>query len=152
AALVQKRGLSPDQTHIRFGHDAIGAHALVGTSPLPWSELGPLFAGHVSELAKAGFKKHLTTADGRLIHNAGGSEAQELAYVVAVAVAYLRALDAANVPLDKARAMIAFRLSADADQFLTIAKFRALRMLWARIEQACGLSPEPAFIAAETAW
>ena len=51
-----------------------------------------------------------------------------------------------------ARAAISFRLAADADQFLTMAKFRALRQLWARVEQACGLAPKPAFIAAETAW
>ena len=48
--------------------------------------------------------------------------------------------------------MIYFRLAADADQFLTTAKFRALRKLWARIEEACGLSPLPVFVAAETAW
>src|SRR5260370_27288635 len=33
-----------------------------------------------------------------------------------------------------------------------MAKFRALRVLWARIEQACGLVPKPLFIAADTAW
>ena len=33
-----------------------------------------------------------------------------------------------------------------------MAKFRALRLLWARVEQACGLAPKPVFIAAETAW
>jgi methylmalonyl-CoA mutase len=77
---------------------------------------------------------------------------QELAYVLAVGVAYLRALEDANVPLDDARSMIYARLSADADQFLTLAKFRALRLLWARIEQSCGLEPKPLFIAAETAW
>jgi methylmalonyl-CoA mutase len=48
--------------------------------------------------------------------------------------------------------MIFFRLAADADQLLTIAKFRALRTLWARVEEGCGLAPAPAFIAAETAW
>ena len=48
--------------------------------------------------------------------------------------------------------MIYFRLSADADQFLTIAKFRAVRKLWARVEEACGLAPKPAHVAAETAW
>ena len=51
-----------------------------------------------------------------------------------------------------ARRLIFFRLAADQDQFLTIAKFRALRKLWARIEKACGLDPRPAFVAAETAW
>ncbi|MCZ3353389.1 methylmalonyl-CoA mutase family protein, partial [Acinetobacter baumannii] len=31
-------------------------------------------------------------------------------------------------------------------------KFRALRRLWARIEQACGLEPRPLRLHAETAW
>ena len=68
------------------------------------------------------------------------------------AVDYLRALEASGVPLDAARGMIYFRLAADADEFLTIAKFRALRKLWARVEAACGLTPKPAYVAAETAW
>ena len=91
-------------------------------------------------------------ADGRVIHDAGGSEVQELAFVLATGVAYLRALEGAGVALDEARNMIYARLSADADQFLTLAKFRALRLLWAQVEQSCGLAPKPLFIAADTAW
>jgi len=91
-------------------------------------------------------------ADGRPVHDAGGSEAQELAFALSAAVAYLRVLEAGGIPLERASGGIAFRLVADADQFLTIAKFRALRLLWARVEQACGLKPAPVFIAAETAW
>ncbi len=152
AALVNHRGHAPGAVNIRFGHDAIGAHSLTGTLPIPYRDLMPRFAEHVGSLAKQGFNSPLTAADGRLVHNAGGSEAQELAYVIAVAVAYLRALEASGTALDAARAMIEFRLSADADQFLTIAKFRALRALWARIEQACGLTPKPVFVSTETAW
>src|SRR5262249_24037062 len=37
-------------------------------------------------------------------------------------------------------------------QFLTVAKLRAVRKLWARIEEACGLVPKPPHVAAETAW
>src|SRR5262249_25456381 len=99
-----------------------------------------------------GFRGPFACGDGRLIHNAGGSEAQELAYVLAVALEYLRALEAGGIALERARAMIYFRLSADADQLLTLAKFRALRKLWARLEAACGLVPAPVFIAGETAW
>ena len=66
--------------------------------------------------------------------------------MLAAAVAYLRALEARGMALDAARGMIFFRLAADADQFLTIAKFRALRKLWARVEEACGLAPQPAFV------
>jgi methylmalonyl-CoA mutase len=86
------------------------------------------------------------------VHAAGGSEAQELAFVLTNALAYLRALEAHGIALDEARRLIFFRLAADQDQFLTIAKFRALRKLWARIEEACGLHPRPAFVSAETAW
>jgi methylmalonyl-CoA mutase len=152
AALVKSRGHAPSEVNIRFGHDAIGAHSLTGTLPIPYRDLMPRFAEHVCSLANQGFTSPLTAADGRIIHNAGGSEAQELAYVLAVAVAYLRALEGAGTTLDAARGMIEFRLSADADQFLTIAKFRALRALWARVEQACGLTPKPVFVSAETAW
>jgi methylmalonyl-CoA mutase len=77
---------------------------------------------------------------------------QELAFTLAVAVAYLRVLEAGGIPLDRARTALSFRLCADADQFLAIAKFRALRLLWARVEQSCGLTPKPIFLAAATAW
>jgi methylmalonyl-CoA mutase len=152
AALVKSRGHAPGTANIRFGHDALGAHTLTGTLPIPYGDLLPRFGEHVASLANAGFKSPLAAADGRIVHNAGGSEVQELGYTLAVAVAYLRALEGAGIALDAARTMIEFRLSADADQFLTVAKFRALRLLWARVEQACGLTPKPAFISAETAW
>jgi methylmalonyl-CoA mutase len=152
AALVKERGHAPGSVDIHFGHDAIGAHSLTGTLPIPYRDLMPRFAEHVGTLANLGFKGPLTAADGRIVHNAGGSEAQELAFVLAVAVAYLRALEGAGTALQAARGMIGFRLAADADQFLTIAKFRALRALWARVEEGCGLAPRPAFVAAETAW
>ncbi len=77
---------------------------------------------------------------------------QELSYVLAVMVSYLRAMEDHNIPLETARSMVYARLAADADQFLTMAKFRALRLLWARIEESCGLAPKPLFIAADTAW
>jgi methylmalonyl-CoA mutase len=152
AALVRRRGLSPAATNIRFGFDPIGAAATAGAKALRISDLAATLGAAISDLAAQGFRGPFVPADGRVIHSAGGSEAQELAYVLAVAVEYLRALEARSIALDAARGMIYFRLAADADQFLTIAKFRALRMLWARVEQACKLAPAPPFVAAETAW
>jgi methylmalonyl-CoA mutase len=152
AAAVRSRGIASGATNIRFGFDPLGAVLLGGGFPLPWSDFAKLAAGLAGDLAAQGFSRGMLVADGRLVHAAGGSEAQELAYALAVAVAYLRALEAGGVPLDDARRMLFFRLAADSDQFLTIAKFRALRKSWRRIEQTCGLRPEPAFISAETAW
>jgi methylmalonyl-CoA mutase len=102
--------------------------------------------------AAEGFTGPFAVADGRVVHAAGGSEAQELAFALATAIAYLRAMEQGGIKLDDARGFIYFRLAADQDQFLTIAKFRAVRRLWACIEEACGLAPRPTFVAAETAW
>jgi methylmalonyl-CoA mutase len=152
AEYVKRKGLDPAACDIRFGLDPIGACAVWGSSPYAWSEIVPAVTGAAKGLAAMGFKGPFAVADGRVIHDASGSEVQELAFVVASGVAYLRALEGAGVALEDARAMVYARLSADADEFLTLAKFRALRLLWARIEQACGLTPKPLFVAAETAW
>src|SRR5207302_6865633 len=152
AALIKHRGIDPPSVDLRFSLNPIGGFAASGRSSQTWQNLAPSFAATIGELAGEGFRGPFAVADGRVIHNAGGSEAQELAFALASAVAYLRALETGGTPLDAARRMIYFRLAADADQFLTLAKFRALRKLWARVEEACGLAPEPAFVAAETAW
>jgi len=152
AEYVKRKGLDPAACDIRFGLDPLGACAVWGSSPYSWPEIVPAVTGAIKGLAEIGFKGPFAAADGRVIHDAGGSEVQELAFVLAGGVAYLRALERAGVDLEDARGMVYARLSADADQFLTMAKFRALRLLWARIEQACGLRPKPIYISAQTAW
>ena len=144
AALVKSRKISPAAVDMRASINPIGGLPRTGASPTPWSELSKTFAAMIRDLAEQGFRGPFAVADGRIIHNAGGSEAQELAFAIAAAVDCLRALEAGGVPLDSARGMIYFRLAADADEFLTIAKFRAIRKLWARVEAACGLTPKPA--------
>lgn len=152
-ALVDKAKLATAALAIDFGLDPIGDMARTGGALLPWAELSQRAGGTAKDLASKGYAAaRFLRADGRGVHEAGGSEAQELAFAIASGVAYLRLLEAAGFALDEARRRISFMLAADADQFLTIAKFRALRKLWARIEQASGLKPEPAFVAAETAW
>ena len=152
AAIAKHRKLDPAALDFRMNFDPLGSMALTGASLVDWKTMAPRFAGMIAEFASQGFRGPFALADGRVIHAAGGSEAQELAWVLASAVAYLRAFEGGRIALDAARKMISFKLAADADQFLTIAKFRALRKLWARVEEACGVTPEPAFIAAETAW
>jgi methylmalonyl-CoA mutase len=152
AALVEERRVDPAKVDLRFNYQALSTMAVRGRAPAAWSEMAKPFAGVVGGLMKRGFRGPFVLADGRAVHDAGGSEVQELAFALSLAVAYLRMLEGGGVNLDAARAAISFRLAADADQFLTMAKFRALRLLWARIETACGLAPKPAFVAAETAW
>jgi methylmalonyl-CoA mutase len=152
ADLVEARGFEPAKVDIRFNYQPLTTMAVRGATPAPWSEMAPAFAKIIHDLMGRGFKGPFALADGRAVHDAGGSEAQELGFALAVGIAYLRALEAGGIALDVASAAVSFRLSADADQFLTMAKFRALRLLWARVEQGCGLTPKPLFIAADTAW
>ncbi|GLU49133.1 methylmalonyl-CoA mutase family protein [Nocardiopsis ansamitocini] len=83
----------------------------------------------------------LMVADGTPVHDAGGSEAQELGAAVAAGVAYLRALTDAGLSTADAASRIEFRFAATADQFLTIAKLRAARAMWNRVTEVCGLAP-----------
>jgi len=152
ANYVKAKGLAPSSVNIRFGFDPLGAMAARGVVPKPWNELAPAVTTIIASLAEQGFAGPFSVADGRPVHAAGGSEAQELAFVLANALAYLRALEEQGLSLDNARRFIFFRLAADQDKFLTIAKLRAIRELWAHIEEACGLAPRRAFVTAETAW
>jgi methylmalonyl-CoA mutase len=152
AALIEAKRIDPAKVDIRFNYQALSTMAVRGATSAAWTEVEKPFATIIGELIGRGFKGPFALACGRPVHDAGGSEVQELAFALAIALAYLRTLDTGGIALDTARSAISFRLSADADQFLTIAKFRALRLLWARVERACGLTPKPVFIAAETAW
>jgi len=152
AKLFRRRDIDPAKTAIRVGFDPLGLMAAAGGHALVWDKLAPVVAQYVQDLIAEGLRGPFMAADGRVVHNAGGSEAQELGFVLAVAVGYLRMLETAGVALDTARRMIFFRLAADSDQFLTMAKFRALRKLWTRVEETSGLAPEPVFLSAETAW
>lgn len=78
------------------------------------------------------------TVDGPAFHNLGANATWELAGSIAAAVAYLRLLTDAGVPVGQALRQISFRLAADDDQFMTIAKMRAARQLWARVAEVVG--------------
>ncbi len=70
--------------------------------------------------------------------NAGATAVQELGYALATAVEYLRALTAVGFDIDTAARKIRFTLAMGGDFFMSIAKVRALRTLWASIVKACG--------------
>jgi methylmalonyl-CoA mutase len=105
----------------------------------------------VAEQVADGQGVRAITVDGPAFHNLGANATWELAASVAAAVAYLRVLTEAGLPVPKALRQISFRLAADDDQFMTIAKMRALRRLWARVAEVVG-EPEggAAVVHAET--
>ncbi len=116
----------------------------LGADPLtaPLSERSaPNIADVVATAAKvtsyAGGVRAITV-DGPALHNLGASASWELAGAVAAGVGYLRLLGDAGLSVPDSLRQISFRLAADDDQFMTIAKFRVMRRLWARVAEVVG--------------
>ncbi|OBK25478.1 methylmalonyl-CoA mutase small subunit [Mycobacterium asiaticum] len=78
------------------------------------------------------------TVDGPAFHNLGATAAWELGATIAAAVTYLRVLTESGMTVEQALKQISFRLAADDDQFMTLAKMRAVRQLWARVAEVAG--------------
>jgi methylmalonyl-CoA mutase len=79
-------------------------------------------------------------ASGPTVADAGGSEAQEIGYLLGTATAYLRELTEAGLSVDGAARQIELEVAADVDIFTTIAKIRALRFTWAAVLQQSGVA------------
>lgn len=116
-----------------LGIDPLGAAALNGTTP----DLGQLAA----YVAKAAHLAKVTpiSVDARVYDDAGAGDVDQLAYAIATGIEYVRTLVAAGVSAADAIAAIEFRVTANADQFLVIARLRALRRLWARVGEVLGV-------------
>ncbi|MDB5463895.1 MAG: mutA [Phenylobacterium sp.] len=123
---------------LRFHLDPLSAYAGGGASPGPIEAHLISAANVAARLAETYPQAQLFLASGRVVHEAGGGEALEVAFAASAAVAYAKALGRAGLPMAEAFARITLSLSADADYFATIAKLRAARAVWARIAQACG--------------
>jgi methylmalonyl-CoA mutase len=132
----------------RLNVDPLGTLARFGTA---WAPIDRALAETVKFAAEArGGERRITSilVDATVPHEAGASEAQELSYLAATLVAYLRAFEAAGVAPKDALPTIAFALSVDTDLFVSAAKVRAARTIIARIAEASGASPAAVHITA----
>ncbi|AYG65522.1 MULTISPECIES: methylmalonyl-CoA mutase family protein [unclassified Rhizobium] len=131
-----------------------GTHALhIGIDAFSASGEQIISANDIKSFAEREFPGTIVNADGRVVHNAGGTEAQELAVMAASLVGHLRLLDKAGLSPEAALRATSLCLSADQNQFTTMAKTRAARLIFARIAEACGVpNRQPAHLLAETSY
>ncbi|MEU0245483.1 methylmalonyl-CoA mutase subunit beta [Streptomyces sp. NPDC006235] len=131
--LYEERGVAREAARGNLGADPLGQEARTGQE----GDVAP-----AAELARRCAEGHpglrALTVDALPYHEAGGSAAQELGCSLATGVAYLRHLTEAGLSVEQACGQLEFRYAATADQFLTIAKLRAARRLWARVAEVCG--------------
>ncbi|MEV6113334.1 methylmalonyl-CoA mutase family protein [Streptomyces sp. NPDC052109] len=131
--LYAEKGVEAGAARGNLGGDPLGHEARTGTALdfAPYAALAARCAGEYPGL-------RALTVDALPYHEAGGSAAQELGASLATGVAYLRELTEAGLSVEQAAGQLEFRYAATADQFLTIAKLRAARRLWARVAEVCG--------------
>jgi methylmalonyl-CoA mutase len=150
ARVLQDVALHAIHTRLEGGDRLAKAFATyVGKQPIDPARLHVSFGlnddGLVKELVAQGFKGPFLEADGRIFHEQGASEAQELARVLEQIVGALRKFDELSP-----EAIVGATLAANQDMFLTLAKFRAIRLLWARVLEASGVAPQPLRLHGET--
>lgn len=146
----KRRLLDLSRCRLDLGLDPLGALALNGRI-VNRAELARR-AGDMFSTAKSMDQAGgIFCADTRVYHGAGCSEAQELAFAIATAVDYMRLLEEAGIEPSASAPHISMVMTADADQFLTMAKLRAIRQMWARVLEASGLKQSPLTLHVETA-
>ncbi|KIZ15187.1 methylmalonyl-CoA mutase subunit beta [Streptomyces natalensis] len=139
--LCRASGVALSEASGNLGADPLGLLARTGDDGALDEQLASA-ARLAQRCSKDSPRLRALAVDALPYHEAGGSTAEELGASLATGVAYLRALTGAGLGVDDACRQLEFRYAATADQFLTIAKLRAARRLWARVAEVCGASPE----------
>ena len=147
--VYQDRNLDLSRCDLKLAIDPVGGFAISGVSAGA-DELASSMTKVLHVAREAGHKANVFSADGRCYHEAGASQAQELGFAIAAIVQQLRLLEQGGVDLADIWPQMGLTLSADADQFLTIAKLRAAHLVWLKLQEAMGVEASPLNLDVET--
>ncbi len=84
------------------------------------------------------------TLDGSEFEEQGATAVEEIGFTLAAAVDFLAEMQSRDIEIDRAATAIEFSFAIGANYFFQIAKFRAFRMLWARVVESFGGTSESA--------
>jgi methylmalonyl-CoA mutase len=119
------------------------ARALVALAPLhPDSNLGATEDDDLVAFARLALDAGVRgiVVDGVPVHEQGASDVQELGRVLARGAQVLRILEDAGIEPEQAVGLVELRVAVTDEQFPSIAKLRALQVLWARLTYLCGVT------------
>ncbi len=138
-ALWRKAAIEPSRCVGAFDYDPLGTLAATGAL---YHALDKTMAIAADLVRVAEPFPHVSAllADGAVWHDGGATEGQEIALILATVVAYVRGAEAAGLAPDVVWPSIAARVAVDTDQFVGMAKIRALRVCLARVAAACGIA------------
>jgi methylmalonyl-CoA mutase len=143
-ALLEERGVDPARVRCAFNADPLGALMRDG-------RLGVSLDRALAQTADLACWVAAHYPNARMLevgtgpyHHAGATSTQDLAFAVATALEYLRALTSAGLDVDTAAGQVVFGVSIGTQFFRAIAKLRALRTMWGKVVFRCGGSEQAA--------
>jgi len=140
AAHWRETGIAPDKALASFRADPLAALAREGSLPYSPEQGLEQAAWLAAETSRDYPGVRALGVDSTVYVEAGATAAWELGIALSTAVEHLRAGDAAGLDSSQVARQIEFTLGVGPDQFLEMAKFRAVRRLWARVLEECGVA------------
>lgn len=119
-----------------IGYDPLGNFARSGSMP---DDAFKRLAAHLRQVRDRSPQLGSIAVSTAVYHDAGANAVQELALAIATGVAYLRELHDRGFAVAQVASKLHFFLNIGESFFMEIAKFRAIRLLWAQALRAFGL-------------
>lgn len=129
AEYYRQRGFNLDNIRGSVEYDPIGKELHVGKVIENYTEV----IKALIEITSCMPKFRCIAVNSSKLNNAGAYIAQELGYALAWGNEYMSATTEAGIPADIVARNIKFNMGISSNFFMEIAKFRAARMLWAKI-------------------
>lgn len=142
--LWERRGVPASEARGGFGADPIGTLAATGRIGVGIDAALAAMADLAARTAASHPGVRSISVDSTPFADAGANEVDELAIVLSIGAAYLRACAEAGMAVDDACRQIEITITTDADVFTGVAKLRVLRRLWSVLVESCGASPAAA--------
>lgn len=137
-ALLQERQLSPERLRGGLEIDPLGWLAEQGSYPTSLDGAYTVMGRLIEWATKNAPQFSMLTVHGQPYSNGGGHAVQELAFVMATAIAYLRAMIERGLAVEQVAPRMRVALTTGSNYFMSIAKLRAARLVWAKIVKAFG--------------
>ncbi len=140
AALVEEAG----DRILHLGRDPLARLLTCGDPPETVAAAGAAVWRAAAGLGEASPASTAIGVSSLPVHAAGADAATELGTLLAAGVWHLRRAEEVGLDPAAAAGLLHLRCAVTADQFLEIAKLRALRRCWQRVLAACGVIDAPA--------
>jgi len=132
-AVAEKQGVPFNKLRGTIQNDILKEYAARGTYIFPPEPSMRLITDIFAFCSKELPEWNTISISGYHIREAGATAAQEIAFTLADAIAYVEAALKAGLQVDEFAPRLSFFFNAHNDFFEEIAKFRAARRLWAKI-------------------